>query len=147
VKVIIQWKTVPEDSEHRKVTDRRGVLRSHLKSIKAAAYTVPASALDSLADDPGVFYISADRPLSGKLDNSATAVNAKAVWKAGWIGTGIGVALIDSGIAPGNDLGGGGPGTRIVYSQNFVEDKGNGFDRYGHGTHVAGIIAANGAGL
>src|SRR6185437_8960925 len=55
-KVIIQWNTAPNDSKHQKVKKHGGALRSTLQSIKAGAYSVPASALDSLADDPDVLY-------------------------------------------------------------------------------------------
>ena len=147
VKVIVQWKDTPDDGKHQKVRKHGGQLRSTLKSIKAGAYSVPTSALKSLANDPDVLYVSPDRPLKGSLDNSVAAVNASAAWKAGWNGSGITVAVIDSGIANGGDLdsnGSLGPGPRVLYSQDFVERKGDGKDKYGHGTHVAGIIAATG---
>src|SRR5207248_616975 len=48
------------------------------------------------------------------------------------------VAVIDSGIQSGPDIW----GSRLIYSQSFVPTAlADPFDRYGHGTHVAGIIA------
>ena len=60
---------------------------------------------------------------------------------------GIGVAVIDSGITPVDDLGptsAHGP-SRLVYNANFVPGETTTADPYGHGTHVAGLIAGNGA--
>ena len=36
-------------------------------------------------------------------------------------------------------------GGRIIASKDFTDDRGLGIDQHGHGTHVAGIIAASGA--
>jgi serine protease AprX len=59
-------------------------------------------------------------------------------------GKGIGVAVIDSGIAPGVDLAG-----RITTFYDFTNGKTRQtapFDDFGHGTHVAGLIGSNGTG-
>src|SRR5216683_4141787 len=145
VDVIIQFNQTPTDAHHQKVQNKGGVLKTNLDFIKGAHYSVPVESLDALADDPDVVYISPDRRLSGSLDNTAAAVNAKAAWQAGWDGTGIGVAVIDSGITAHPDLygtTGSGGKLRIIYSQDFVGGGTN--DYYGHGEHVAGIIAGSG---
>ncbi len=145
VDVIIQFNQTPTEAHHQKVQNKGGVLKTKLDFIKGAHYSVPVESLDALADDPDVVYISPDRPLSGSLDNTAAAVNAKAAWQAGWDGTGIGVAVIDSGITYQTDLygtTGSGGKLRILYSQDFVGGGTN--DYYGHGEHVAGIIAGSG---
>src|SRR6266849_661971 len=145
VDVIIQFNQTPTDAHHQKVQSKGGVLKTKLDFIKGAHYSVPVESLDALADDPDVAYISPDRRLSGALDQTAAAVNAKVAWQSGWDGTGIGVAVIDSGITGHSDLygtGGSGGKLRIIYSQDFVG--GGTYDYYGHGEHVAGIIAGSG---
>lgn len=59
-------------------------------------------------------------------------------WERGITGEGIKVAVVDSGISPHRDL--------LVYGGTGIDDSGQildyNFDNTGHGTHVAGIIAA-----
>jgi serine protease AprX len=61
----------------------------------------------------------------------------------GYDGSGIGVAVIDSGISGHDDLKDASGRNRIVYQANFASDSGTA-DAYGHGEHVAGIIAGTG---
>src|SRR6266849_3250290 len=99
VDVIIQFNQAPTAAHHQKVQSKGGVLKTKLDFIKAAHYSVPVEALDALADDPDVAYISPDREVRGSLDYVTSAVGANVAWSVyGLDGSGIGVAIIDSGI-------------------------------------------------
>ncbi len=148
VDVIVQFKVQPTARHHQKVLNKGGQLRRSFSLLKGGAYTVPASTLAQLANDPEVSYISPDRQLQGVSDSTATldyhheTLNTSYAWGLGLDGTGIGVAVLDSGIVDIADLHVQGGASRIVYSQSFVTANAN--DQYGHGSHVAGIIGGNG---
>ena len=114
-----------------------------MTTLNMLVLSLPLASLSALAQSPEVMYISPDRPLTQLLDYSASAVNAHAAWSNGLTGLGVGVAVVDSGIAASPDLNSLVLLPRVVYHQSFVGTPG--IDGFGHGTHVAGIIAANGA--
>ena len=74
------------------------------------------------------------------LDRSAAQIGAPAAWDAGFTGTGVTVAVLDSGVDQTHpDLA-----RREIAEQDFSAAPDN-VDRAGHGTHVASIVAGNGA--
>src|SRR5258708_1656012 len=140
VDVIIQFNQTPTDAHHQKVQNKVGVLKTKLDFIKGAHYSVPVEALDSLADDPDVAYISPDRPVHGALDNTVAAVNGGYAQALGLNGAGIGVAVIDSGISDIPDLHNASGSYEVVYSQSFLHNDTHTHDPLRHGTHRACII-------
>jgi serine protease AprX len=115
-----------------------------LTSISALHVKVPAFIIPFLKANPFVKYVSPNRPTKRFLDISTGSVGASYAWQNGWDGTGVGVAVIDSGIALDRDLTGpNGVTSRVVYSESFVAGQ-NASDVYGHGTHIAGIIGSAG---
>ena len=154
VDVIIQF-TVPVQRKHLDlVTAKGGTTKTVFHTIDAGAFHVPASALADLAGDLDVAYISLDRKVGARLDLTAATTNAPVAWNLKFTGQNIGVAVIDSGInASTADFG---YGTTVVYREDFTQPLLNPggqsnphryrtSDDYGHGTHVAGIIAGSGA--
>jgi serine protease AprX len=96
-----------------------------------------------LAKDPNVAFISPNRPVKSLMDYTSVTVGANIARSLGFEGAGVGVAVIDTGIAPHKDLTDNGV-SRVVYSESFVDGVTSGVDQDGHGTHVAGIVAGNG---
>jgi serine protease AprX len=144
VKVIVQFKHKPGASHQSEISGRGGSVQGDLSLVNSLQATMPASKLEELSNDDEVAYISPDRPLGNSLNNSTGAVLANYAWGLGLDGTGVGVAVIDSGIHVVADLNGNsGKGSRVVASFDTIG--GGPDDQYGHGTHVAGIIAGNAA--
>ena len=139
VRVIVQYRNGADESKHGRIRALGGIVHNDLGLIRGHAVSLRSAELEALAGDPDVEAIVPDRDVFASLDTAAAAVNASAAWNANQIGSGIGVAVIDSGVSAHNDLNG-----RIVYSQDFTGE-GQNADLYGHGTHVAGIVAGNGS--
>lgn len=122
-----------------------GTILGDLPLINGVVALLDGNGINSLSQQSNVVYISTDRPLTPTLNNAAGAVNAEFAWQSNYTGAGIGVALIDSGVSSHPDLYTGIlPVSRVVYQQSFVSGNSSASDQYGHGTHVAGLIAGDG---
>ena len=119
-----------------------GVVGRHLASLGGIVADVPDMALDALAALPGVRTVSLDRRVEGTLERTGATIGSGWVHdRLGLDGAGIGVAIIDSGVTGiHDDL----PPGRVVKFADFVNFQPEPYDDYGHGTHVAGIIAGSG---
>ncbi|HWI50940.1 MAG TPA: S8 family serine peptidase [Symbiobacteriaceae bacterium] len=152
-----------EQADFRKAAQAAGIKLkerySFTKLFNGISVTLPAADLVKLARLPGVQNIhpvyAVARP---QLHTSTEMIRAPEVVADGIDGSGVKVAVIDTGIDYTHpDLGGCfGEGCRVARGYDFVGDTYMGaedtpmpdndpMDLNGHGTHVAGIIGARAA--
>ena len=151
MRVIVQYNQAPSANHFAKAQSVGAKLNSNLSLVNAGAFTMSPAAIRALAMDDNVAFISPDRKLKGMDDYTDSAIGVSTAWNSGYDGTGIGVAIIDSGINDGYhaDFKDSAGRSRIVYHQDFTgtptsNSSGATWDLYGHGTHVAGIVGGNG---
>jgi hypothetical protein len=93
---------------------------------------------------PGASAPSSTTNSLGSLSSVTRIIGAQDLWAAGYTGKGVDVALIDTGVAPVPGIDDhivNGPDLSFDYQSGAPA----GIDAYGHGTHMAGIIAGRDA--
>jgi serine protease AprX len=139
-RVIVQ--TIDGSPADALILSLNGTPGRYLPALQGQAARIPDSALDQLAASLLVRAVNLDRPVRGTMERTSAAVGATWVREQLAVdGSGVGVAIIDSGVTSWHDdLG----SERVVHFRDFVGSQPSPYDDYGHGTHVAGIIAGNG---
>jgi len=130
------------------VAQAGGVLGRPLGLVDGVAAEIPNASIALVARNPLVRHLALDRLVARAGDCTTETIGAKAAREQfGYTGDGIGVAVIDSGITGWHDdlMRDGVPGSqRVDQFVDLVNGHAAPYDDYGHGTHVAGIIAGNG---
>jgi serine protease AprX len=135
IDVIVHGTRAEVDALARRYTVR---VRRYLRS--GAVLRVTAGQLAALREDESQDHLSADVPIRSVGDVTTQSIGADQVWAGSdrlppLSGAGVTVAVIDSGIDPRHAA----LRNRVIHTEDFTG--GDGIDRYGHGTHVAALIA------
>jgi serine protease AprX len=161
------------DEAAQAVAEAGGTITAHLDVINGLTVEIPADSLASLAADPAILavtedttvrllsdaseplwedaatldldtnYVAADY-IGSTLSVAKEAVETDVFWNRGYTGAGVDVALIDSGVVPVEGLTVEGKvinGPDLSFESQVDELRY--LDTFGHGTHMAGIIAGH----
>ncbi|NNL14508.1 MAG: S8 family serine peptidase [Acidimicrobiia bacterium] len=136
------------------IEDLGGSVTGELRIIDGYAAELPASAIDRLSADPAIASVTPDGTveLTGwhfaaddqeSLASVADKVtNADQFWNNGYTGAGVDIALIDSGVSPVDGLT---LPNKVVNGPDLSFESQDPdlryLDSFGHGTHLAGIMA------
>jgi len=166
VDVIVQFTSPPGGRDIQRLAGRMAAersqflqdlprLRAHPRPFRFGYRRVFNGVAGTLSEDevgharslPYVKAVFSDTPVQAVLADSVPLIGADQVWsQVGATGTGVRIAVIDTGVDYGHpDLGSCfGAGCKVVGGFDFVNSDSDPMDDNGHGTHVAGIIAASG---
>jgi serine protease AprX len=152
VTAIAQFKpSLSERKAKQLVAKYHGKVTSRIPLINGLAVSIPAKQAPLLAKDSRVVGLTLNSRVHGTaLADGALAnrfpktIRADKVWKRGFTGKGVGVAVIDTGIAGDTvDFKDASGNSRVVANAVTSRMATTAGDGFGHGTHVAGIIAGN----
>jgi len=145
VPVIVQTGTEPTPGHFARLHRIGGAVKGRHTAFSGYSATLPAARILELAEDPEVGHMSLDVPVRTVLDVASLAVRADraAVDSGDLDGSGIGVAVVDTGVQLHRDLARMGRRNGVVEVEIVGSEKGLA-DYFGHGTAVAGVINGNG---
>jgi len=142
VPVLISFRQTPGPSEQALVRSHGGTIKHSYHLVRGIAASIPQPAIAGLANNPNVTEVEPDLTVFAfdELDScwGVKHIGAGIVHGTGNRGTGVKVAIIDSGIDYNHsDLN-----DNYAGGYDFANDDADPMDDYGHGTHVAGTVAA-----
>ena len=148
-RVVVSYKAGGKGPVMAALRNSKGQVHHELDRLNAVAVTLPAAALNGIGRNPHVEYVEADElryPLAQTTPYGIPMVQADLVSDA--MASNQKVCIIDSGYdSMHEDL----PSSMSMVNGTNDSGTGNWFmDEHGHGTHVAGTIAAlnnNGKGV
>ncbi|MBI2629726.1 S8 family serine peptidase [Candidatus Pacearchaeota archaeon] len=150
-------KSIDIEKAKDSVIDKIGDEKLEREFKKEIAMEITKKDLEDLENDESVKRVYYDYPVVALLQDSAVIINATTGWRIqisgeNITGRGQAICIIDTGINYSHsDLGGcygennASSNCKVLGGWDFVNSDNNPLDDNGHGTHVAGIAAANGS--
>src|SRR5215216_6733011 len=154
LKVIVQTNAPPSRGLVSTVGISGGNVKKSYRNLNAVTIEIPAKAVEALSLSKDIKFVSLDAAtrVAGHLEATTGTDQARSYWNSSdggdsfgsLDGSGVGIAILDSGIDPNHHAfhHSSGVGSRIIQNVDFTGE-GRTDDPYGHGTHVAATAAGN----
>ena len=146
IRVIVQPSHRWAQAHDEAIQTQGGVVKKQFTNLEERVVELPAYAIESLAARDDVEYVSPDREIesSGHIHKTTGAYALATTSGKGTLdGTGIGIAIFDSGVESTHISFNSNRQKHIVKSMDFT-GQGITTDPYGHGTHVASMAMGSG---
>ena len=134
-KVIISFE---DGIDYQALEDMGAEIHSELDAISSVIATIPSTTITKADTDISVKAISDKQIFKAAAQQPSWGyqqIKAPSALKAGYTGKGVKIAVIDSGINSKH------PDLNVVGGASMIDNSAF-IDENGHGTHVAGVIAA-----
>lgn len=119
-----------------------GYIKYKLPMIEAYVLEVEEENLGAIREMDGLLSVEMDAHITAQMNRVNDIIECRWAHDRGIYGKGIGVAIVDTGIALHKDFIEG--NNRVVAFADFINHGTEPYDDNGHGTHVAGIIGGSG---
>jgi serine protease AprX len=119
-----------------------GHIKYRLPMIDAYVIEVDENQLENIKSMEGLISVEMDTHITAQMNRVSEIIESRWAHEHGYLGNGVGVAIVDTGIALHKDFVEG--GNRVVAFRDFINEREEPYDDNGHGTHVAGIIGGSG---
>lgn len=139
VQVIVH---VAEYEKKRRVFEGLGYIKYKLPMINAYVIEVDDEGLEVIRAMEGLLGVEYDTHITAQMNRVGEIIESHWAHEHGYFGKGVGVAIVDTGIALHKDFTEG--KNRVIAFADFIDRRPEPYDDNGHGTHVAGIIGGNG---
>lgn len=131
-----------EYEKRRELFEVLGYIKYKLPMINSYVLELDEAGLEAIRAMEGSLNIEYDAHITAQMNRVNEIIESDWAHEQGYTGKGVGVAIVDTGIAPHKDFIEG--GNRITGFVDFINHKTEPYDDNGHGSHVAGIIGGNG---
>jgi serine protease AprX len=126
-----------EYDKRRHSIENLGQIKYRLPMINSYVMEVDEQLLDVIKSMKGLLSYELDTHITAQMKRVNDVIESNWAHEHGYFGTGVGVAVVDTGVALHKDFVEG--GKRVIAFVDFINHRSEPYDDNGHGTHVSGF--------